>query len=189
MQFGGEIEKRTGMVVDFEFASMNHQNGHILLSYLILDDGSGESIELPLSTMNTQSILSSGELTVYYTGDVDNNNIYNVRESDDFSISATMYDGSTMNFAIGSQVNVQRSSEKGYWELEKNIDTTRHKANIVDIIFGHDDNNVTGIDYIVLALDNGKHRKKLLCCRLRQYMANRLAIIKGHTIITVLIWQ
>ena len=157
-QYGGEYEMLTGSVIDFEFAPMEHQNGHIMLSYVILD-AYGQQIKLALSTMSIQSILSSGEMTVYYVGDTTTNNIYSVRAEENFSAAVTMQDGSVINFAKGAQINIEKSSLKGYWTLNKNVDTSRIQASIVDIEFDFEGENITGINYIVLAFGDGTQVK------------------------------
>lgn len=152
---GGSIESTVGKVVDFEFSPMTTQQGHILLSYIILEDASGQRVSLALSTMNTQSIQSSGEMTVYFDKDIETEYVYNVRESDNFSINIMMHDGSAYTYTRGSEIQLQKGSNKGYWELAKTIDTTPHKATVTDIIFGSKDANVASIDYIVLSMADG----------------------------------
>ena len=161
-QHGGEIAKATGTVVDFEFADMSNQNGHIYLTYVILNDANGQRIEFPLNTVSIQSIVSSGEMTVYYVSEDESDATYNVGVNDDFSLNVLLHDGSVITFAKGNQLNVQKSSLKGYWELEKTIDSTRYNAIITDIIFGYDTNNITGIDYLVLTLEDGRQENMTL---------------------------
>lgn len=155
VQFGGTVEKQTGTVTDFEFATMSHQKGHILVSYIVLDIGNSQTVKLPMSAVNTQSIMSSGQLTIYYTDDAGDGNMYAVNEGDDFGMQVTMHDGSDNIYQKGSQISIQKSSKKGYWELGKNIDASRYRAIVTDIVFGHDKQNITGVDYIVVTKDNG----------------------------------
>lgn len=157
-QHGGEYQTLTATVTDFEFTPMQHQNGHLILSYIVLE-ANGQNVKLPSNILNAESLLSSGELAVYYVGDTATDNLYNVRTADNFAVSATMHDGSTMNFAKGSQVNVQKSSFKGYWEIAQNIDSSRLQASITDIEFDFKGTNITGINYIILTLGDGTQVK------------------------------
>lgn len=157
-QFGGVYETLTATIADFEFTPMEHQNGHLMLSYIVLE-ANGQQIKLPASVLGAASFTSNGELTVYYVGDTATDNIYSVRTSDNFWVTATMHDGSAMSLAKGSQINVQKSSLKGYWEMANNIDSTKIQANIIDIEFDSEGENITGINYIVLALGDGSQIK------------------------------
>ena len=157
--YGGSVQETSGTVAGFEFAAMSNQTGHLYLSYVLLSESSGQIIKLPLSTMNIQSILSNGEMTIYFAGESEGVPIYNVKTSENFWINVTLNDGTSIVFAPGSQVNVQQSSKKGYWEMEKTIDSNRYRAIITDFVFGHDDSRVTGIDYIVMSVDGGSQEK------------------------------
>ncbi|MEX1377439.1 MAG: hypothetical protein AB1Z23_08180 [Eubacteriales bacterium] len=153
--FGGSVETMSATVVDIEFAPMSSQNGHILASYLVLEDSAGQQHNLYFSAINVQSIMTGGEMTIYYDSHATDENVYKVKESDGFSIQLATTDGGSYIFAKGSPVNLQRSSKKGYWELQKQVDKTTHRATVKDIVFSHDDDNITGIDYVVASLDDG----------------------------------
>jgi hypothetical protein len=122
-------------------------------------DTNGQQIKLPISTMSVQSIISDGEMTIYYVGDAESHNMYAVRAGNNFTATVTMHDGSVITFTKGSQITVEKSSLKGYWELNKNTDDTRIQANITDIEFDFEGTNITGINYIVLALGDGTQVK------------------------------
>ena len=152
---GGDIHKAIGNIVDFEFVPMFQQDGYIIASHIVLEDSSGKEINLYLSALEVQSIASSGEIIIYYDKNMEGSNPFFVREGDNFSMMVTLYDGSVYTFSKGSQIKMQKSSKKGYWELEKQIDKSRQSSYLQDIVFGHDDNNVNAIDYLVLALEDG----------------------------------
>ena len=154
-QYGGTIEKATGTITGFEFATMTQQQGHLYLSYVILTDASGQTMKFPLITMSVQSMLANGNMTVYFDGESGGSPLYKVSAGDAIKIDVTLTDGTVMTFEVGGQMNLQRSSKKGYWELEKTVDTTRRMATLNDVVFSHDDSNVTGIDYLVLLLEDG----------------------------------
>ena len=153
--FGGSIETISATVVDFEFSAMSAQNGHILASHMVLEDTAGQQLNLYFSVMNVQTMVSGGEMTIYYDDEATDDNVYKVREGDGFSLQVTTHDGASYTFTKGSPVNLQRSSTKGYWELQKQIDKTLKRAVVKDITFSHDDENITGINYIVASLDDG----------------------------------
>ncbi len=155
VQYGGTIEKATGTITGFEFATMTQQQGHLYLSYVILTDASGQTMKFPLITMSVQSMLANGNMTVYFDGESGGSPLYKVSAGDAIKIDVTLTDGTVMTFEVGGQMNLQRSSKKGYWELEKTVDTTRRMATLNDVVFSHDDSNVTGIDYLVLLLEDG----------------------------------
>ncbi len=155
VQFGGDIQKTVGTITGFEFAPMQHQQGHIMLSNILFDGGTGQTEKLPVISMNIQSILSTGELTVFFMDNVVDDNAYSVKAGDNFSIQAIFNDGSTQEYRVGSKINLQMSSKKEYWEPERNIDVSRQKTTVQDIVFGFSGRNISSIDYIVLKKDDG----------------------------------
>ena len=155
VQFGGDIQKTVGTITGFEFAPMQHQQGHIMLSNILFDGGTGQTEKLPAISMNIQSILSTGELTVFFMDNVVDDNAYSVKAGDNFSIQAIFNDGSTQEYRVGSKINLQMSSKKEYWEPERNIDVSRQKTTVQDIVFGFSGRNISSIDYIVLKKDDG----------------------------------
>jgi len=146
----------TGTIDSFEFLPTAEQEGDIYISHINIRNKKGDVMELYPHNLDIKSIKSSGEMTVYYIGNILSIPIFDIKESKDFSLEVRIEDELYV-LQKGMDITLVQSEKKGYWEIGNEVDTTVYEATVDGFEFGYTGDDIVSIDYINLVLDNDEN--------------------------------
>jgi len=152
MHKSSDADEMAGTVDDFVFLPSYEQGGDIYISHIVVKDDSGETVNVYPYNMDVTLIKSNGDMIEYYAGDANGNPVFDTKESGDFYLIIKTKNG---DFSVkkGEEINLEKNPDRGYWEISRDIDTTRYEAVVEGFVFGHIGDDITSLDYINLAID------------------------------------
>ena len=145
-------EEFIGTVTDFEFLPNYEQTGDIYLSHITVENRDEETVNVYMYNMDTKAIKSNGQINVRYAGDIENNQVFDVQESDSFSVIIKTPSG---DYAVkmGEEIMLKKNPDKGYWEITSKADTSRYLAQVESFEFGFTGEDISSLDYINFSID------------------------------------
>ena len=85
----------------------------------------GDTVHVYPYSMMVEQIKSKGEMSVYYAGDADGRYIFDVEESENFSVEITS-GGDVFILKAGDEIRLEKSENNEYWQIANEADESSY---------------------------------------------------------------
>jgi len=150
-----DTEEFTGNIEDFVFLPLSNSEDEIYLNSITVKNKKGDTVHVYPYSMMVEQIKSKGEMSVYYAGDADGRYIFDVEESENFSVEITS-GGDVFILKAGDEIRLEKSENNEYWQIANEADESRYLAEVMGFVFGFTDDKISSLDYINIELEGGE---------------------------------